>query len=507
MKKSLHTILFLILSFALHAQQWEVVLPDSIHIMDGFIDDDNTSYYVGFSTNGISLANGVLAKVYDNGLYELKSFVEHDNKHLTFVSIIALTNGNFLVLGRKSDEGIYDPGELVLMIINDNLDVVNEQVFQAANGFQGFYGNTRALIDDDGTVVLFAIARRQNPSIPETLQYIGVLFRFTQDSECLNCRYLIADYPDPLNTIYQITDLQLINDPYYNHTIALCPGKFGVESILHFDYDFNLLSDHLLEDPTPQWAMARRVDYAQSDYWYNENEMLIVCEQMDTIQVNHNHPHILIGRMNREGQISKQIQINKQDTIMYPCQSREGIAYANDSTIYILARCNTVDWYEPFHPQIYLINNELELLGCISFWDDIDYWPIIILPTSDDGCICVTEPYSLFYDVTPSKLCRFSREDFQPIWSINEKPEQEILSSVYPNPTTNEIHFDLTNIPTNSNVRLRISNMTGQTFIDRIIRGTGNLLTVGVKTLPSGVYTYRIYDKEKILFSGKFIKV
>lgn len=506
MKRKLLFILFFTITFLTHAQQWEAVLPDSIHIMDGFIDDDNTSYYVGFSTNGVSLANGVLAKVYDNGLYELKPFVEHDNKHLTFVNIIALTNDNFLVLGRKSDEGIYDPGELVFMIINNNFDVINEQVFQASNGFHGFYGNTCSVIDDDGTVVLFAIARRQNPSIPETLQFIGVMFRFTQEGECLNCRYLTADYPDPLNIIYQITDLQLINDPYYNHTIVLCPGKFGVESILHFDYDFNLLNDYLIEDPTPQWEMARRVDRAQSNYWYNENEMLIVCEQMDTIQANHNHPHILIGRMNREGQIIEKNQINKQDTIMYPCQSREGFAYANDSSIYILARCNTVDWYEPFYPQIYLINNERELLGCISNWGDLDYWPIMILPTSDDGCVCVTEPYGLFYDVTPPKVCRFSREDFQPVWSIKERPEQEILSSVYPNPTTNEIHFDLTNIPMDGSVRLRITNITGQTFLDRKVYGTGNLLTVGVTTLPTGTYTYCLYQKDKILSKGKFIK-
>ena len=504
MKKSLHTILFLILSFALHAQQWEVVLPDSIGIFNGFIDKDNVMYYVGYSKNEESLAKGALVKIYDDGQYELKTFTDNDEKHLILCDVTPLTNGNFFLIGTKC-VSLGTPGELVILILDDLMGVVYEQTIQIDSGFDGFEGG-KAIIDDDGTIILFTIARRQDPYIPGTYQFNGVMFRYTQEGECLNYRYLIADYPDPLNTIYQITDLQLINDPYYNHTIALCPGKFGVESILHFDYDFNLLNDYLIEDPTPQWVMAKRVDYAQSDYWYNENEMLITCEQIDTIQESHNHPHILVGRMNREGLITEQIQINKEDTLMYACQLRHGMAYANDSTIYILAKCNTVDWYEPFYPQIYLINNERELLGCISNWGDLDYWPIMILPTSDDGCVCVTEPYGLFYDVTPPKVCRFSREDFQPVWSIKERPEQEILSPVYPNPTTNEIHFDLTNIPMDGSVRLRITNITGQTFLDRKVYGTGNLLTVGVTTLPTGTYTYCLYQKDKILSKGKFIK-
>lgn len=504
MKKSLHTILFLILSFALHAQQWEVVLPDSIGIFNGFIDKDNVMYYVGYSKNEESLAKGALVKIYDDGQYELKTFTDNDEKHLILCDVTPLTNGNFFLIGTKC-VSLGTPGELVILILDDLMGVVYEQTIQIDSGFDGFEGG-KAIIDDDGTIILFTIARRQDPYIPGTYQFNGVMFRYTQEGECLNYRYLIADYPDPLNTIYQITDLQLINDPYYNHTIALCPGKFGVESILHFDYDFNLLNDYLIEDPTPQWVMAKRVDYAQSDYWYNENEMLITCEQIDTIQGSHNHPHILVGRMNREGLITEQIQINKEDTLMYACQLRHGMAYANDSTIYILAKCNTVDWYEPFYPQIYLINNERELLGCISNWGDLDYWPIMILPTSDDGCVCVTEPYGLFYDVTPPKVCRFSREDFQPVWSIKERPEQEILSPVYPNPTTNEIHFDLTNIPMDGSVRLRITNITGQTFLDRKVYGTGNLLTVGVTTLPTGTYTYCLYQKDKILSKGKFIK-
>lgn len=505
MKQMFSFMLFLLcVSFAAHAQQWEVVLPDSVHIASGLIEQDNTSYYVGFSQNENSWANGAFVKVYDDGQYELKIYNEQGEKHLSFESLISLPNGNILVTGKRSSGGTYEPGELVVLVLDDALNIISEHSYQVAEGFQGFLKSS-AIIDDDETIVVFAIARRQNPYVPETLQFIGVLFRFTQEAECLHCCYLTAEPPAPLCYINQITSLQLINNPNNSNTIVLGPGRGGMESIMHFDYNFNLLDDYIIEDlSVPEMNIGRDVMDQCSYYWYNGNDMLLVGTQRDT--VIHNKPHILIGHMNLEGKITAKIEINKQDSLMYCSQNRKDMACANDSTIFIISRCYTVDWYEPFYPQIYLINNELELLGCISFWDDVDYWPIMILPTSDDGCICVTKPYGLFYDVTPPKICRFSREDFNPVWSIKERPKQEILSSVYPNPAKDEIHFDLTEVPMDGSVRLCIMNTCGKTYIDRIIRGSGNLLTVGIETLPSGVYTYSFYDKGKTLFSGKFLK-
>ena len=113
---------------------------------------------------------------------------------------------------------------------------------------------------------------------------------------------------------------------------------------------------------------------------------------------------------------------------------------------------------------------------------------------------------TLHYDTPNETILRLSREDFNPIWSIKETPRQEIKANVFPNPANEEINFDLTDIPTDGSVCLRITNITGQTFIDRKVYGTGNLLTVGVTTLLTGTYTYCLYQKDKILSKGKFIK-
>lgn len=505
MKRTILALTLLCLTLGLQAQQLEVVLPDSVQVFQGFIDTDNTLWYAGYSYNDGALANGAIIRINDDGQYFLKTYTGHGEKHQSFGSIVSLSNGNMLVTGKMCTGEIYNPGELVVLILDDKLDIVREQTFQVAEGFEGFTYN-RALIDDDGTVVVFAVARRPNPNVPETLQFIGVMFRFTEDGDCVNSRYLMAAPPDPLCYINQITDFQLLNDPWTDHTILLGPGIGHVDSFLQFDHEFNLVVEHTIEDPIPQWVFAQTVDYAQSDYWYNEDEMLIVCEQKDTIQENHNHPHVLIGHMNREGQISERIMINKQDTLMYPCQYRSGMAYANDSTIYVMAKCNTESFSSPFYPQIYLINKDLEVLGCISFLEDMNYWPVRVFATSDMGCIMHTLPDSWEYETTPMTIRRLSREDFHPVWSIGEHHHHDADASPYPNPAKNEVNFDLTDVPTDGSVRLRIANLAGQAFIDRIIYGNGNVLIVGVATLPSGIYTYSIYDKEKTLSTGKFVK-
>ena len=51
-----------------------------------------------------------------------------------------------------------------------------------------------------------------------------------------------------------------------------------------------------------------------------------------------------------------------------------------------------------------------------------------------------------------------------------------------------------------------ISDAMGRLVMSRIIRGEGNLLTLGIEALAQGMYLYQIYDSEKELLTGRFIK-
>lgn len=476
------------------AQQWEVVLPDSVYLLRGVISEANIAEFIGRSGN-----DGILVKMYDDGQYETTIFPAPEGKRLVLYNLIPLDNDGYFVSGTLYDIG-EETGKLFVMILDENYTIIEAQTIQVMEGFHGFKA-AAAVMDDDGTIVVLATVRRSDTYTSGIFFNNGVLFRFSQAGECLNYHYLIAAPPDPICYLYQINNQELRNDPYNNQTIAMCAGQRGLQSLLYFDYDFNLVEDHFIIDQSiSESNISRYVNDFYSNYWYNENEMFITATQKDSTGIN--HPHLLIGRANRDGLITEKTEINKPDTLLYSSR----MAYANDSTIYILARCHTISWLDPFYPQVYLVNKDLEILGCLSFWGYLNCESNLVLPTKEDGCVMVISHSTLFYDTSQQSIIRLLREDFHPVWSVKETSSQEIKANMFPNPANEEINFDLTDMPTDGSVRLRITNITGQTFIDRRVYGTGNLLTVGVTTLPTGTYTYCLYQKDQIFMKGKFIK-
>ena len=76
----------------------------------------------------------------------------------------------------------------------------------------------------------------------------------------------------------------------------------------------------------------------------------------------------------------------------------------------------------------------------------------------------------------------------------------------YPNPAKDEFHIDIPHLPQNMEHHIQITDALGHICLDSIIRGEGNVLTLGVSGLKAGIYAYRIYNMDKELIKGKFIK-
>ena len=479
-----------------YGQQWETVLPDSVSISGGFVNEDNTIELVGCSGN-----DGAYFKVFEDGQCETTTFPAPDGKKLVLQTITPLDNGGCFVSGRIMTNRLNDSGELKIMILDDDLNVVKEHILQVAEGFLGFTDGA-AVMDDDGTIVLLKTARREMPNYQGGYESRGVLFRFTQSGDSLNCRYLLADPPDPICYIHQIRNQILWNDPYSDQIIGVCAGQNGVQSLLYFDYDFNLTNDFHIDDVSlPELTSGKYVNRPHIVSWYNENEMLLVADQQDTVV--HNKPHLLIGKMNREGEIIEKAEINKPDTLFY---AFGGTAYANDSTVYVSTRCHTESWMDPYYPCVYLVNTGLEILGKVELWDELDYYPQTVFPTSDGGCVFCIKGNSWWVEPL-QKVIRFSREDFNPIpCSVKEVPQEAIKTLAYPNPAKDELNIDISGLSQNMEHRIQITDALGHICMDRIIRGEGNVLTVGVASLPVGMYTYQIYYDKKTISSGKFVK-
>lgn len=480
-----------------YGQQWETVLPDSVSISGGFINEDNTTELVGCSGN-----DGAYFRVFEDGQYETTTFPAPEGKQLVLQTLTPLDNGGYFISGRIMTNRPNDSGELKIIILDDNLNVVSEQTLQVAEGFLGLTDGA-AVIDDDGTIVLLKTARREMPNYQGGFESRGAMFRFTQSGDSLNCRYLLADPPDPICYIHQIQYQKLMNDPYSDQIIAVCAGQGGLQSLLYFDYDFNLTNDFFIDDISlPELSSGKYVSEPHVGYWYNANQMLLVATQKDSDH-NVNHPHLLIGKMNREGEIIEKAEINKPDTLFY---AYGGTAYANDSTVYVSTRCHTESWMDPYYPCAYLVSTGLEVLGKVELWDELDYFPQAIFPTNDGGCVFCIKGNSWWVE-SLQKVIRFSREDFNPIpCSVKEVTQETIKALAYPNPAKDELNIDISGLPEHNEHRIQITDALGHICMDRIIRGEGNVLSVGVANLPAGMYTYQIYDNKKTLSSGKFVK-
>ncbi len=500
MRKAVLLLLLAAWTFPVMAQQWEAILSDTVSISSGFINEDNTMELVGYSGN-----YGAYFRVFGDGNYETTTFPAPEGKKLVLQTLTPLDDGGYFVSGRIMNNRLNDSGELKIMILDGDLNVVKEQTLQVAEGFLGFTDGAAAM-DDDGTIVLLKTARREMPNYQGGYESRGVLFRFTQSGDSLNCRYLLADPPDPICYIQQIENQKLINDPYSDQIIAVCAGQGGVQSLLYFDYDFNLTNDFFIDDISfpetgPGWQ-CKHISHPYVGYWYNANAMLLVADQEDT-DISANKPHLLIGKMNHEGEIIERVEINKPDTLFY---AYGGMAYANDSTVYVSTRCHTEGWLDPYYPCVYLVNIGLEILGKVELWDELDYYPQTVFPTSDGGCVFCIKGNSWWVEPL-QKVIRFSREDFNPIpCSVKEVPQEAIKALVYPNPAKDELNIDISDVHNLEGCRISITDALGRPCVDRFVRGEGNVLTVGVSGLKAGVYTYRVYNAEKELAGGKFVK-
>jgi hypothetical protein len=152
----------------------------------------------------------------------------------------------------------------------------------------------------------------------------------------------------------------------------------------------------------------------------------------------------------------------------------------------------------------------MEILGGRFFDEDeyYDYFPIFVLPCNDGGCLlAMNGGANCMSSYSASKVMKLTREEMNPIpTAIKELPVAEMQGMAYPNPARDELNIDISGLASLEGCRISITDALGRPCLDRFIRGKGNVLTVGVSGLKAGVYFYRVYDAEKELLSGKWIK-
>lgn len=494
MKKIFITICFIAVAVILTAQQWNLTiehLNDEFHICEGCCTANNETIFVGYWNS-----DAYIVKIDEYGNY-IDNRLSVESRTLKLLTIISLENGCYFVTGvSKSNDDDY----LWVLVIDDDLNIVSEHFYEKEEEYADsefyLYGGKTA-VDDDGTII--ACVNVYMPFyIPETYRIRAVYMRFNADGERLNSVFISpGEYGSSLfySTNFEMTSIMIA--PNNDDLMVIGRGEGNCYSFLRFDYDFNMIQHNVIYEPTITWS----TNDTDSDHWIDDNSILLVTYQHDPDI--HNKAMLVYGKASLDdGIIYDDIWINKKDTLNYTIGSHS-MCTANDTTIYLVSLARLGNWTAPANMEIYLTNKNLEILGTKYFYDEMYYCPFTAITTKDYGLVTVSRNND-----KRTHIKKFLREDFNPIpCSVSETLKEKITAAAYPNPTNGTLNIDISGISTNDNdVRFKIFNADGRICLDRIVNGTGNLLTVDVSGLQNGAYAFQIVKGNKTIISDKFIK-
>ena len=186
-------------------------------------------------------------------------------------------------------------------------------------------------------------------------------------------------------------------------------------------------------------------------------------------------------------------------------------AYANDSTIFAVSYCTeTMFSYDVCQSNIILVDKDLNLLGRkVLKTNDVLKYVSPPATFNDDGCLILVysyngdqfsgEPFAF------QELMKFRREDIEITWDVVNETEAKPMGVAYPNPTTSSINIPI-NETLSNDARIQIFDAIGMKCLDSEVGGTGNLITLDIHNLDSGLYVYKVTSGSQEVASGKLIK-
>ena len=498
MKRYCLTLLVAIVTLATNAQQWEIDCGDIAGysvLRAGIVNDNGEAVIIGECGPDANHYFPMVMRVTEDGEYDYRVF-DTIGSNVRPSHIVQRENGTYFASAvvQPNDYGV---GDVVFMIFDSDLNLVSLKSYEKPEMVIGFRQG-RLLLDKDGTVV-FSCGYRYQDTYGERSK--PCFYRFDMNADTLSCRFVTASLPHPEATMYEYDCDKLLRNPNGDGIVVLCTGLNNGCSLLMYDYDFHYENGFQLRP-----AFRQSFAYAYSDHWISDNKLLIMGQMWPYEE--YNRWNIGMAEVGLDGTFDRWDRVyHKQDTAIQ--SSPHCMAYVNDTTIYGGAWFYEILGGES-HASVCLYDTDMELLGWKEFIEP-EYGDksgcSFILPMMDGSCLAGISTYYLNSGYKYGKLIKMQRENFNPIpCSVSEVPKEQLKATAYPNPTRGELYIDISDLPQNTENRVSITDMQGITRMSRIIQGSGNLLTIDASALEAGVYFYSVYNREKEVFNGKFVK-
>ena len=493
-KKFMMVCCLMVMAAVGYAQQWEIDYSNGesyIAYVNGILDAEGNGIMVGGCGPVYPNCHPIVMHIESDGMHFEREYEDFDGLILT--DVVQLPNGNYFAAGVASEEAV------VVMVLDANLDIIADKRYEKTETALSLEGG-RFLLDDDGTVVMCGSARYTSPN--GGYHRRPFLYRFDENADTLHCRYVMPERPEPEYYIDQFECHQILKNPRDSGLILIGDGMHGNPSLICYDYDFNYISNIWMHND-------QKLLFTQysSCCWLSDDDLLV----FGTLNAkNDQSRNIGLLDVKLSGGVRWTDTIRAEPQLPFRVASGKCncATFVNDSTIYCSYQ-SSENLFGPYFPSVCLLNKDMEVLGNKVFLDEeyTNHPTHFTLPQNDRGCIIVTSFALVANNTSQGKLIKMSREDFNPIPAeVKEVPQEAIKALAYPNPAKDELNIDISGLPEHNEHRIQIADAWGHICMDCMIRGEGNVLTLGVSGLKAGVYAYRVYNPEKEVIVGKFVK-
>ena len=499
----------------LFAQEWIIEVEEmrNSYMQDMVsVDDEESVLSIGYIGYPDSL-DGVVVKIGKDG-NSIGRVVHIPGMMLQYYSAVQLSNGNYMVFG-VCDDSLCDPlfqHFLRIDVFNSQLETMYSKTYNVDDDvFDGFYhayyGNImRSIVSKSGSV---ALAVKLNYSSNNGIR--GAL-RFYEFEETGGILRIIDNQTD---VAYVGGIEELTYEPHSdNLLVAINGGSFppnsGMPGIYVVDNNYNIVTKQNFIQI--QGGISPNIDdiseIACEGLWIDEDFIIVDAEKYTHRSSLTYHT---LYKVDSALNVYADLRLPPFDSCTWVPYGTS-TSYINDTTIFAFTYCSQLIWStDKSQVNVILVDKHLNLLGRkVIQKDNVQY--ICTTPPArfeDGGCVIAV--YSSNGDHYPGnpfnkeQLMKFRREDIEITWDVVNETEAKPMGVAYPNPTTSSIHIPI-NETLSNDARIQIFDAKGMKCLDSEIGHTGNLITLDIHNLESGLYVYKVVSENREVTSGKFVK-
>lgn len=497
--KQILTLLLMSLSLITNAQQWsiEYVAEDGDFFPSVGEMSAIYNYVLGYRNDTSCDSHYPFALCVDyNGNYIDKLF-DRDMKRGEFNSVVSLNDGNVFVTAictNNDDSEFFE--SLWMAILDPQLNVLHESYVNVEQPYKSFGEEAHTLINNNGE---FVVVITVTEDLPDYFAHYDLVF-YKLDGQCDLLGY---SYMENVSYVCNLNDFTLIPDTDCYALFGNLIYPTGAAAITYIDKDFNYINS-VPFDNMYTFPNLIRPELMSIGRWYDKNTFMMALQSPYTLTDTKRTAMALkvYTDVNDDVRILDSIRLERDDKTDY-VSYKKCIAYIDENTIYMSAY-ELEDLYNPIPnvAMLYLLNDNLELLGVKTFDMDAFFEILNIQQTYDGGCII----QGLIIDAITTKaiIMKINKNEIMMNTEIHDDNDN-LFVEAYPNPVSSVLNIDIENLICDE-AMIEIFDISGRRCMQNKIVPESNLLSLDLSSLDRGIYNYKIIINDKILLFDTFVK-